>query len=148
MNITEAVRDLRARLGMSQQAFANLHGMSLNAIARCEAGRAPTPIVRLQLMRTALKEGHDDLAAAFSASMETPELSDMVQALFSTARPSNPLPFPERVEVETRLRKIWALAGKPKLTKADLQQIREWSSEAHQILEGMRIEHIPGDWKK
>lgn len=148
MQVNEAVRVLRNRLGLSQQAFANRFGMSLNAIARYEMGRKPAPIVALQMMHTALKEGHSDLAAVFASAGEGAELRAFGDALLGSISRNEPLKLNQRVSIGARLHSIWNYAGKPKPTKEDLAEIRRLASEAHELLEGMKIEDIPGDWKK
>lgn len=62
METSGAVKELRRRLSMSQQAFATALGMSIRAIANYESTRTPEPLVLFDLASFASKHGHDDIA--------------------------------------------------------------------------------------
>jgi transcriptional regulator with XRE-family HTH domain len=63
--LSEAVRELRARLGWSQQSFSNRLGVALNTIARYETSREPSGEALLKLDHIALLNHHWDLSSLF-----------------------------------------------------------------------------------
>jgi len=69
MNLSEAVKELRHQLGESQQAFSNRLGLSMAAIVKYEAGRAPTGKALAQLAHVAAEAGRHDLAYLFAAAL-------------------------------------------------------------------------------
>lgn len=61
-----AMFQLRQRLGITQQQFADLLGISLRSITRYESGGDPlTPLVLTKLTQAAVEAGHKDLAHTF-----------------------------------------------------------------------------------
>jgi transcriptional regulator with XRE-family HTH domain len=63
--LSKAVCELRARLGLSQQAFSNALGVALNTIARYETSREPSGEALKQLGDLAMKKNHTDLGHFF-----------------------------------------------------------------------------------
>ncbi|MCU1339661.1 MAG: family transcriptional regulator [Bryobacterales bacterium] len=68
--ITAAVKELRKRLGDSQDAFASRLHLSVRAIANYEAGRMPAIAVLVSLMNTADSNGFRDLTTLFQEAVE------------------------------------------------------------------------------
>ncbi|MCS6954267.1 MAG: helix-turn-helix transcriptional regulator [Bryobacterales bacterium] len=64
-----AVKLLRSRLGVSQQAFAKMLGLSLRAIANYEAGRAPTLKSLISLAHLARLYHYHDLEEIFTEAL-------------------------------------------------------------------------------
>jgi transcriptional regulator with XRE-family HTH domain len=62
---SQAIADLRALLGDSQQAFSNRLGLALNTIQRYEMGREPTGQVLLDMGHLAAKVGDRRLVRLF-----------------------------------------------------------------------------------
>ena len=62
---SDAVREVRAALGMTQQAFANHMQVALTTIARYETGRAPTGVILRKLAEVAEQNGRPDLGNIF-----------------------------------------------------------------------------------
>ncbi|MGD1097125.1 MAG: helix-turn-helix transcriptional regulator [Bryobacteraceae bacterium] len=67
--LSKAAKELRKRLGQSQQAFASGLGISIRSIANYEAGREPTGKPLFALTMAAQEAGHMDLANVFSDAM-------------------------------------------------------------------------------
>jgi transcriptional regulator with XRE-family HTH domain len=63
--LIEAVKDLRAHLGESQQAFATRLGLSMSAIANYERDRSPTGKALVELAAAADAANRPDLAEKF-----------------------------------------------------------------------------------
>lgn len=57
---------LRARLGLTQQAFAVALGVSVRAVANYERDRRPASAVMVTLVKLASKHGHRDLFEQYS----------------------------------------------------------------------------------
>jgi transcriptional regulator with XRE-family HTH domain len=68
-DLAAEVRQLRERLGESQQAFATRVGLSIRAVANYEADRMPTAKVLGDLYRQAREAGYQDLAELFWRAM-------------------------------------------------------------------------------
>jgi transcriptional regulator with XRE-family HTH domain len=69
VDLIAAVRNLRKRLGLSQQAFANELGLSLRAIANYEKDRRPSGEELARLYSVSLKHRQKRLAATFKAAL-------------------------------------------------------------------------------
>jgi transcriptional regulator with XRE-family HTH domain len=67
--LSRAVRELRAHLGESQQAFSNRLGLSMATIVKYEAGREPTGRALAQLAHAAAEAGRHDLAYLFGRAL-------------------------------------------------------------------------------
>lgn len=78
--LTQAVTELRRRLGDSQQAFATRLGLSIRAIGNYEKDRNPTGRALAQLERAATDAGHSDLAARFRDALAD-ELGTLVRPM-------------------------------------------------------------------
>lgn len=63
--VSVAIRELRAELGCSQEAFASRAGLSMRAIANYEKNRAPFPKALFQFAKLASQAGRADLASTF-----------------------------------------------------------------------------------
>ncbi|MCC6586232.1 MAG: helix-turn-helix transcriptional regulator [Bryobacterales bacterium] len=61
MDIHEAVRNLRTRLDLSQQAFATKLGISIRAVANYEKDRIPTGSVLVKMKRLAHQNSIEDI---------------------------------------------------------------------------------------
>ncbi len=64
-NVLAAVKELRERLGDTQQAFASRLGVSISAVTNYERNRIPTGRSLVKLMQTADAYGYSDLAMVF-----------------------------------------------------------------------------------
>lgn len=69
MNLIQAVRELREKLGDSQQAFATRLGISIRAVANYEKDRAPAMETLSTLSRVADQAGERELANVFLAEL-------------------------------------------------------------------------------
>jgi transcriptional regulator with XRE-family HTH domain len=67
MTTTEAIRLLRAQMGLSQQAFSNRLGISLHGVQNYEAGRIPDPKRLYALLQLAIKFKRPEIAEVFRA---------------------------------------------------------------------------------
>lgn len=70
MDVNEAVRELRRRLGQSQRDFAARIGVSVRSVARYEGIQEPEQPALMRLESLASREGHADIAAVFLADLE------------------------------------------------------------------------------
>ena len=68
-DLISAVKRLRAKLGDSQQAFANRLGLSIRAIANYESNRRPTGKALAALAKVADAVGETDLANSFLSAL-------------------------------------------------------------------------------
>src|SRR5689334_5702709 len=68
-DLVMAVRELRAALGDTLQAFATRLGMSISAIANYEGGRDPSGKALYKLERLAMAQGRHDLALVFARAL-------------------------------------------------------------------------------
>ncbi len=71
MDLDEAVRQLRAHMKLSQQAFATKLGLSIRAIANYEAGRVPTGRSLAQMQVLAGEVGRLDLWNIFRDALRS-----------------------------------------------------------------------------
>ncbi len=69
MDLVTAVKELRAHVGESQQAFATRLGLSIRALANYEKDRNPTGRALLSLASAADEAGRHDLADLFLAAL-------------------------------------------------------------------------------
>lgn len=76
MTIREAVRELRARLGDTQQAFAHRMGWAISTVVRYELSREPRGKALMALRDLASDNDFDDLVAILSD-----ELSNLLDAV-------------------------------------------------------------------
>ncbi len=82
--LRKSIKDLRARLGWSQQKLSNHLDASIAAVQRFENHIAPKRVATLErLAELAREAGHDDLAAVFGFQNEPmpPEVHDFVEFL-------------------------------------------------------------------
>jgi len=61
-SIAQIIKDLRTRLGDSQQAFSNRLGLSTSTITKAEAGREPSSDILYQMSILAFSSGFLDIA--------------------------------------------------------------------------------------
>jgi len=80
MRLQEAVRELRAATGDSQQSFAQRLGLSMRAIANYEKDRAPNSPALYRLAKLARQVGRPDLAQIFSSALSE-ELHGVVEPM-------------------------------------------------------------------
>jgi len=69
MTTSEAIKEFRYRLNMSQQAFATALGISMRAVANYEAGRSPQPRQMSRLERFAAAQRANDLRTVFKEAL-------------------------------------------------------------------------------
>jgi len=67
MESSEAIKQLRTRQGLSQQAFAVRMGLAIRSVARYEAGGAPRQEVVDQFIQEAQRAGFSDVAETLEA---------------------------------------------------------------------------------
>jgi transcriptional regulator with XRE-family HTH domain len=70
-NLSEAVKELRKILGLSQQAFATELGMSIRAVVNYEKDRAPAAKALAQLEKLASEHEQSELARTFRNALGT-----------------------------------------------------------------------------
>jgi transcriptional regulator with XRE-family HTH domain len=63
ISVPEAIRELRSRLGRTQQQFANDLGLAIRTIAHYESDRIPKPAQMVVFANLAAENNHMDLAA-------------------------------------------------------------------------------------
>ncbi len=66
LSVPEAIKELRRRLGRTQQQFANDLGLAIRTIAHYESDRIPKPGQMTVFAKLAAEKNHMDLAAYFN----------------------------------------------------------------------------------
>ena len=66
LDVASVVKDLRTKLGYSQQAFATRLGLSISTIVRAEAGREPSSDILYQMAMLAGENGLLEIARTLS----------------------------------------------------------------------------------
>lgn len=89
--LSNAVRQLRQRLGQSQQAFATGLGLSIRSIANYEGSRPPSGKQLFNLAMAAQKAGHFDLVSIFTEAISTELSAWPFQLLVIPATKSHPI---------------------------------------------------------
>lgn len=85
MDLTQAVRQLRAVTGETQQSFAQRLGLSIRAITNYEKDRAPNSPALFRLAKLARQLGRYDLAQVFSSALSA-ELQEVVEPMTKEER--------------------------------------------------------------
>jgi transcriptional regulator with XRE-family HTH domain len=126
MDLPQAVRDLRAFTGDTQQRFGHRLAVSLRAIANYEQGRTPNAPVLYRLGKVARQVGRPDLAELFSRAL------------------SEELHIP--IESMTSEEKAWSDAT---LAVLRSPQLSDWPQIARVILAGLEklVQQKPNDQK-
>jgi transcriptional regulator with XRE-family HTH domain len=69
MDLIKATKELRERLGITQQEFAHKLGLAISSVTNYERVREPTGRSLAQLMQLADEHGHADLAKVFNKAL-------------------------------------------------------------------------------
>jgi transcriptional regulator with XRE-family HTH domain len=111
-----AIAELRRRLGLSQQAFANSLNLSIGAVARWELNQRPHRTMLNRLIQLASQNSFDDLATvlyrehrrefALTFSYDIGFLTGMAEELLEAIEWLNLLPEPERRKREDQIAKM------------------------------------------
>ncbi len=88
MQMPNAVKELRALYGESQQAFSNRLGIALNSVSRYETGESrPAARILLKLGQLAREKGRQDLKAIFAfGGMMDGELGSVAREMITDLR--------------------------------------------------------------
>lgn len=137
MTVSEAVRELRKRLGETQQSFATRLGLAISTVVRYELSRPPKGVALKQFYDLATASGHADLAEAFLREFDLDIAIDM-HKIRQLARSGESL--------------LLAAIGKlknPDHTKEDFQEGIGLLTEAHGVLREITLKTVtPAIWSE
>ena len=153
-SLATVIKELRSKVGDSQQAFANRLGLSVRAIANYEAGRIPKTEVLWRFIGIASDHGlhqlGQELSRAFSERMkgnEQPansEESAFVRGMLALARNRHLLPTWPAIgrQMLVALKNLLAAAKRHEAVRTDTEELEELVEAMRQVVEPTAMESL------